>query len=75
MTKRKENYIVLIPKNESAKEKIGYHGERWILKNTIDKLKFTREEGPFLLLMSRDGTKYIHVKQSNDSLFNIRNLG
>lgn len=67
-----ETYIVLTPKNTEAKKKLEYHGERWVLRKEVDIVKFSREPGPWLVLMSRDGKKLMHVKKANDPDFDTR---
>lgn len=69
---KKEHYVVLTPKNDDARKRLSYHGERWILRDTIDKLKFSMEPGPFFLLVSKDGKKCLHVKKEYDTDFNVR---
>jgi hypothetical protein len=75
MANKKEKYIVLTPKNDNGKKKMDYHGDRWLLRDEVDKLKFSREPGPFYIIMSRDGKKVLHVKKDGDPDFNVRELG
>lgn len=67
-------YIVLTAKTAVGKEKLSYHGERWILKGKTEKLKFTRDPGPWLIVISRDGKKCIHIKEKDDLDFTTRML-
>jgi len=65
MAAKKQNLIILEPKTEIGKERIGYHGERWYL---IDKLipKFARTKGECYVCRSRDGSKVLMVRVEND---------
>lgn len=69
MREKKETYAVLTPKNDSAKKRMEYHGNKWIFRGEVDTLKFVKGEGPWLVLISRDGKKCIHVHKKNDPDF------
>lgn len=49
---KKETYAVITPKNDGAKNKMEYHGDRWIFREETNSLKFTRDPGPWLVLIS-----------------------
>lgn len=69
-----EIYVVLTPKNDAAKKKMDYHGNRWILRRELETVKFSMERGPWLVIVSRDGKKLMHVKKENDPEFDVRRV-
>jgi len=71
---KKEKYAIITPKNEGAKKRMEYHGDRWLFRGEVDTLKFVRGEGPWLVLVSRDGKKCIHINKKNDNDFQVRML-
>lgn len=75
MASKKEKIIVLTPKTDAGRKKLDYHGERWLFRHMTDNIKFSREPGPWYVLMSRDGKKVLHVKQDADPDFDVRDLG
>lgn len=62
----KIRYAVLTPKHEAAIKKLDYHGTRWLYRGQVEALKFTRDSGPFIILVSRDGKKCLHIKKTDD---------
>lgn len=70
----KEKYVVLAPKNDEGKKRLDYHGDRWILRGETATLQYVREVGPWLILISRDGKKCLHVKKKDDKDFDVRPL-
>lgn len=68
---KKETYATIIPKTENGKLRMDYHGERWIYKGQVDTLKYSKG-GPWHILISRDGTKCLHIKKENDIDFDVR---
>lgn len=71
---KKEKYAVVMPKHDSARKKLDYHGERWLFRGEVESLKFVRGEGPFLVLISRDGKKCLHIQKRNDPDFSVHML-
>lgn len=74
MREKKEKYAVITPKHEGAKKQMEYHGERWVFRGEVESLKFVRGEGPFIVLVSRDGKKCLHIKKRDDKDFAVRLL-
>jgi len=74
MREKKERYAVITAKHEEAKKKLDYHGERWLFRGEVESLKYVRGEGPWLVLVSRDGKKCIHINKKNDNDFTVRLL-
>jgi hypothetical protein len=75
----KEAYLVLIPKNDNAKKRLSYHGERWIFRRetTNPPTTYARSspsDTVWILVMSRDGKSIIWLKKKDDPDFNIREL-
>lgn len=70
----KDKYIILTPKNDVGKKKMDYHTDRWLYRGTVEKLKFTRDIGPFIVAMSLDGKKCLHIKEKDDPDFTYRML-
>lgn len=71
---KKEHFAVITPKTDIAKLKMAYHGERWLVRGIFPSVRFTREPGPWVRLMSRDGNKCLDVHQTKDQDFSIRFL-
>ena len=65
-------YVILTPKNELAKSKLEWHGERWEFRKTVSEVRFSRDTGPYIVVMSRDGKKCLTVKAKDDPDFDIR---
>ena len=65
--KSKEQYVLVSAKTDKGKDKISYHGEKWLFREEVTQLKFTREPGPFLIFRSRDGTRVLFVKKQDDT--------
>lgn len=74
MREKKESYVIITPKNDGATKKMDYHGDRWILRAEVPTTRFSREPGPWLVLISRDGKKCIHVKKTDDPDFSVRDM-
>lgn len=74
MRAKQPTYAILTAKNDFAKKKIDYHTEKWVLIEEIKEARYTRDNGPFLVLRSRDGKKCIIAKKTNDADFDIRVL-
>lgn len=68
-------YVEITPKNESGKKRMAHHGSRWIFRSESDTIKFSREPGPWVGLMSRDGKDFLWIKKNNDPDFTIRMVG
>jgi hypothetical protein len=65
-------YVILTPKNDVAKSRLEWHGERWEFRRIVFEVKFSREPGPYVVVMSRDGKKCLTIKSKNDPDFDIR---
>lgn len=72
MAAKKKTLIVLEPKNDKAREKLGYHGSSWYFRGIEEKLKFARFKGKCLAAISRDGSKVIYISEENDPDFEYR---
>lgn len=68
-----EKYVIITPKSDNGKERISYHGERWIFREEKESLKFVRG-GPFIGVVSSDGKVCLYIKKANDPDFDIRFL-
>lgn len=66
--------VIVEAKTEKGKSKISYHGERWYLVEVVEKLKFSRIPGPYVIVKSRDGASVLCIKQENDLDFQYRIL-
>ena len=71
---KKEKFVILSPKNASAKERMEYHGDKWVIREVVDNVKFSREPGPYLVLISRDGKKCLHIKKKDDKDFDYHKI-
>lgn len=69
---KKETYAIITPKNDAATKKLEWHGNRWIFRSLVDMVKFSRDPGPWYVLISRDGKKCIYVRKTDDVDFDIR---
>lgn len=65
-TKKKEQFVILEAKTDKGKEKLGYHGEKWVFREEIENLKFCRQQGPSIVVRSRDGSKVLFIKKQDD---------
>lgn len=74
MRQKKEHYIILTPRNDAAKLKMAHHGDKWIIREELEFIKFLREPGPWLKLVSRNGEKVLFVKKNNDPYFITREV-
>jgi hypothetical protein len=75
MREKKQTYVIITPKNDKAVERMSYHGDRWILRETKEKLTFSTVSEPHYCLLSRDGNKILLIKKTNDSDFDVRVIG
>ncbi len=75
MASRKVPTISIEPKNAAGKEKMGYHGNMWYLKEENHIQKYFKNKGPCYVLRSRDGAKILFVQMTDDPDFNVRKVG
>lgn len=69
---KREKFVILEAKTDKGKEKLGYHGDKWILRDEIENLKFDRRQGASIVVRSRDGSKILFIKKTDDPDFNFR---
>jgi hypothetical protein len=69
----KDSFIVLVPKTDDAKAKLGYHGDKWLLRCTQENPKY-RAPGTYFRVMSRDGKKLMFIRDKNDPDFDTRTI-
>lgn len=74
MANKKEKVAILEPKNEEAKQKLGYHGSKWYVRGEVNGLRLVRTQKESYVLRSRDGTKILFVQKQNDPYFKVRVL-
>lgn len=74
MPNKKVKYVVIEPISEKGKKELAYHTTKWEFREEIEKLKFSRDPGPFLVLRSLDGSKVLFVKKEGDLHFRWRTV-
>jgi hypothetical protein len=62
-------FAILIPKHDKAKERLQYHGSKWIIKQISSEAEFHSGEGPWVIVMSIDGKKFMTVNALRDKDF------
>lgn len=72
--KKKEQFVILEAKTDKGKEKIGYHGEKWVFRGEVENLKFNRRQGPSIVVRSRDGSRILFIKKQDDPDIKYRML-
>ena len=73
-TKKKEKFVILVPKTDTGKEKLSYHGDKWIIRSLSKDVKFVRTREENYGLISRDGKKFMFVGKENDPDFAVREI-
>lgn len=68
--RQKQQYIILTPKTDKGRQRIGNHGERWIYRGIAD-MKFVRT-GPVMRVMSTNGDVVLCIQEKNDPDFDTR---
>ena len=69
---KKIHYAILTPRNDEAKKKLEYHGDKWIIKGWKDTVRFdSLNMGRWSVLVSRDGNKCLLVKEVEDKFFKM----
>jgi len=71
---KRQQFVILTPKNDAAKLRLEYHSERWLLKGTQDGLKYSHDQARYYRVVSRDGSKLMLVKETDDKDFYVRLL-
>lgn len=54
--------LTLLPKTMKGKEKIKLHGNQWLTVQKADKVGFSNEPGPWLLIVPVDPIKTVPVR-------------
>ncbi len=70
----KENYVIITPRNDNATKKLEWHGTKWVMRQLVEEVKFSRDPGPWYVLISRDGKKSMFVRQTGDVDFDVRTM-
>jgi hypothetical protein len=70
-TRKPIPYAILTPKHDKAKERLAYHGTKWIIRHIENETEFHSGEGPWLRVMSMDGKKYMVINALKDPDFKL----
>ena len=66
MATKKKQIVILTAKTDKGKEKLSYHPEKWLFIEEVDRRKFSREQGPFIVVRSSDGKAVLLIKKVDD---------
>jgi hypothetical protein len=75
---KKDQYVVITPKNKSGEKRLSYHGTKWIFRRQTDTppASYAKAgEGVWILAMSTDGKTILWIKKQDDPDFDVRMLG
>lgn len=66
-------FITLKPITREGGDVVAKHGSLWFVKEEADQVRFSPNRGPWLLIQSRDDTRWVH--QEHDSNFIVQPYG
>ena len=69
--REKHQYVILTPKTDKGKARLGNHGGRWVFRG-MGEMKFVRTTGATMRCMSSDGNTLLLVQETNDPDFTVQ---
>lgn len=68
----KSKWVKLDATSDAGRDKIRQYTDKWEYRGEIEGLRYIRDQGPSIVVRSRDGSKIIFIKKQNDPNFKFR---